>query len=234
MTNTLYAQKLGMTEAYVGETRHGATVLQVLPLQVSAQKTTERDGYTATQVIFGAPTKKPTQALAGHLKKAKVAGRYLREIAGLSALELGATVDTSAVTQAGVKIDVSGVSKGKGLAGVVKRHHFAGGPRTHGQSDRLRRAGSIGQGTTPGRVYKGKKMSGRMGNDAVTVKNTQVLSFDPATNRLIIAGPVPGHNGSIVKVVMTAPAPASFPAVTLTKQNQVQPAPAPATESETV
>lgn len=234
MTNTLYAQKLGMTEAYVGETRRGVTLLQVLPMQVAAQKGIEKNGYETTQVVFGETTKKPNQALAGHLKKAKVSGRYLREIAGLSSLELGAGVDTSALTQAGAQIDVSGISKGKGLAGVVKRHHFAGGPRTHGQSDRLRRAGSIGQGTTPGRVYKGKKMSGRMGNDQVTVKNTTILSFDPTNNHLIVAGPVPGHTGSLVKVVVTQPAPASFPAVTLTKQNIVTPPPAPAPESETV
>lgn len=220
MTNTLYAQKMGMTEAYVGDKREGVTLLKVMPMKVVHHKSVEKDGYEATQVIFGQSSKKTNKAEAGHLKKAKVSGKFIREIAGLSSLELGATVETTELVP-GTGVSVTSTSKGKGLAGVVKKWHFAGGPRTHGQSDRLRRAGSIGQGTTPGRVYKGKKMSGRMGNDQVTVKKATILSYDPTNNSLVISGPVPGHTGALVKIVMTTEAPKSFPAVTLTKNNVV-------------
>lgn len=239
MTNTIYAQKIGMTEAYVGETRRGVTILKVMPMTVVHQKKTEVDGYTRTQVVFGEAPKKTSKALAGHLKKSGTKGRYIREVDGLDSLEIGSSVTGDTITQAGAKVTVTGVSKGKGTAGVVKRWNFAGGPRTHGQSDRERRAGSIGQGTTPGRVFKGKKMSGRMGQDQVTIKNTTVLSYDPTTNNLVIAGPVPGHTGIIVKVSLSKEAPSNFPVVTLTKNNiktapvtAPEPTPEVATESE--
>lgn len=235
MTNTLYAQKMGMTEAYVGEKREGVTLLKVMPMKVVHHKSVEKDGYEATQVIFGESSKKPSKARAGHLKKAKVNGKFVREITGLSNLELGAAVVTTELVP-GTGVSVTSTSKGKGLAGVVKKWNFAGGPRTHGQSDRLRRAGSIGQGTTPGRVYKGKKMSGRMGNDQVTVKKATILSFDPNNNNLVISGPIPGHTGALVKIVMTTVAPKDFPQVTLTKNNVVTKVAQPeaVVESETV
>lgn len=235
MTNTIYAKKIGMTEGYVGDTRHSVTVLQLMPMTVVSHKSTEKDGYASTQVIFGTAPKKTTKSLAGHLKKSNVAGKYIREIPVLSDLAAGSMVNYDDMIKPGTIIDISGISKGKGLAGVVKRWNFAGGPRTHGQSDRLRRAGSIGQGTTPGRVYKGKHMSGRMGNDSVTIKNTSILSFDPNTLKIIVSGSVPGSNGNIVKLVKRGDAPSTFPVVTLTKLNKVVVTPASAAvESETV
>lgn len=236
MTNTIYAKKLGMTESYVDGTRKSVTILEVLPMTVVHQKTVEKDGYASAQVIFGETTKKATKSLAGHLKKSKTKGKYVREIEDLSTQEIGAEVNFDDLVKPGTTVDVSGISKGKGIAGVVKRWNFAGGPRTHGQSDRLRRAGSIGQGTTPGRVYKGKKMSGRMGNDAVTIKNTIIIAYQPASKQLFVAGSVPGSVGNLVKLVKRVDAPSSFPTVTLTKQNKiVEPTEVSApVESETV
>lgn len=235
MTNTIYAKKIGMTESYVDGTRKSVTILEVLPMTVVHQKTVEKDGYASTQVIFGETTKKATKSLAGHLKKSKTKGKHIREIENLSSLEIGAVVNFDDVVKPGTTVDVTGTSKGKGIAGVVKRWNFAGGPRTHGQSDRLRRAGSIGQGTTPGRVYKGKKMSGRMGNDAVTIKNTIIVAYKSDSKQLFVAGSVPGSVGNLVKLVKRADAPASFPVITLTKQNKVVESKASApVESETV
>jgi len=235
MTNTIYAKKLGMTESYVDGLRKSVTILEVFPMTVVHQKTVEKDGYASAQVIFGQTSKKATKSLAGHLKKSKTKGKYVREIEDLSTQEIGAEVNFDEVVKPGTTVDVSGISKGKGIAGVVKRWNFAGGPRTHGQSDRLRRAGSIGQGTTPGRVYKGKKMSGRMGNDAVTIKNTIIVAYKPESKQLFVAGSVPGSVGNLVKLVKRGDAPANFPAVTLTKQYKVVESQASApVESETV
>ncbi|OGD69890.1 50S ribosomal protein L3 [Candidatus Collierbacteria bacterium RIFOXYA1_FULL_46_24] len=118
-------------------------------------------------------------------------------------------IDLSAITDPltelfpiGASCDLQGVSKGKGRAGVVKKWGFAGGPRTHGQSDRLRRAGSIGQGTTPGRVYKGKHMSGRMGSAHVTIKNSLILALDETKKILTVKGSVPGHTGSLIRLTV--------------------------------
>ncbi len=235
MTNTIYAKKLGMTESYVDGLRKSVTILEVLPMTVVHQKTVEKDGYASAQVIFGQTSKKATKSLAGHLNKSKSKGKYVREIKELSGVDIGSPVSFDEVVKPGTTVDVSGISKGKGIAGVVKRWNFAGGPRTHGQSDRLRRAGSIGQGTTPGRVYKGKKMSGRMGNDAVTIKNTIIIAYKPESKQLFVAGSVPGSVGNLVKLVKRADAPANFPAVTLTKQNKVVESQTSApVESETV
>lgn len=224
-----------MTESYVGGKRKSVTILQVFPMTVVHQKTNEKDGYESVQVIFGETTKRSTKSLAGHLKKSKTKGKFIREIKELSGLEIGSQLTFEEVVKPGTTVDVSGTSKGKGIAGVVKRWNFAGGPRTHGQSDRLRRAGSIGQGTTPGRVYKGKKMSGRMGNDSVTIKNTTVIAYNPNASQLFVAGSVPGSVGSLVKVVKRVDAPATFPPVILTKENKiVQPQDSTPVESETV
>lgn len=235
MTNTIYAKKLGMTESYLDGSRKSVTILEVLPMTIVHQKTVEKDGYASAQVIFGETSKKATKSLAGHLKKSKTKGKYVREIKELTDAEIGSQVNVDEVVKPGTTVDISGTSKGKGIAGVVKRWNFAGGPRTHGQSDRLRRAGSIGQGTTPGRVYKGKKMSGRMGNAAVTIKNTIIIAYKPESNQLFVAGSVPGSVGSLVKLVKRADAPSTFPPVTLTKQNKVVESQASApVESETV
>jgi large subunit ribosomal protein L3 len=135
----------------------------------------------------------------GHLKGLPPV-RHLREVrmSGDEPVEVGQKIDVS-IFQPGDKVDVTGISKGKGFAGVVKRYGFAGGPRTHGQSDRLRAPGSLGSGSTPGRVFKGKRMPGRMGGDRVTVQNLQVVLADPERNLLLVRGAVPGaRNGLLI------------------------------------
>ena len=168
---------------------------------VSQIKTTEKDGYNALQIGFGTK-RKTTKAIEGHSKKAglKQIPRFFREIRVDSAPEneIGSLLDVLTILEPGDIVDVSGVSKGKGFAGVVKRHNFRGGPRTHGQSDRERAPGSSGQTTTPGRVYKGKRMAGHMGVDNVTIKNLQVLEISNGT--VIVKGLVPGIKGQLVTI----------------------------------
>ncbi len=115
----------------------------------------------------------------------------------LDDLELGARIDASMFAQ-GEIVDVIGTSKGKGFGGVVKRYHFSGGPKTHGQSDRWRHSGSVGSGTTPGRTFKGMRMAGHMGDARVTVKNLRILSVDPERNLVALRGAIPGPNGGLV------------------------------------
>lgn len=174
------------------------TVVEAGPCTVTQVKGEEKDGYIAVQVGFGQKRKanKPTR---GHLKDAGPF-RFLRELpaAGVEDVELGQRVDVG-LFQAGDKVDVTGFSKGRGFQGVVKRHGFAGGPRTHGQSDRLRAPGSIGGTTTPGRVYKGKRMPGHMGNRRVTVRKLEVVRVDAERNLMLIRGAVPGSpNGLLI------------------------------------
>jgi len=180
-----------MGEAYLGDTRRGVTKIALYPMTVSQLKSVEKDGYAAMQVGFGAPKK--------HTKR-KV--NKNREIVMAEGMEVGAVISPKDVVSVGSVCNIQGTSKGKGFAGVVKRWNFAGGPRTHGQSDRLRAPGSIGQGTTPGRVHKGKKMAGRMGSDTVTTKNALVVSFNESDNSVWVTGPVPGARHSLVKLTV--------------------------------
>ena len=182
-----------MGEAYIGDTRRGVTKIALYPMSVSQIKSTDKDGYQAIQVGFGAPKK--------HTKR--TVGKN-REIAFTEGLEVGAVINPKDVVSVGSICDIQGTSKGKGFAGVVKRWNFAGGPRTHGQSDRLRAPGSIGQGTTPGRVHKGKKMPGRMGSDTVTTKKSMIVAFDESTGIIWVTGPVPGARHSLVRLVVTS------------------------------
>jgi len=151
---------------------------------------------------------------AGHAKKAGLdfAPRALKEVKIKEGDQSSAEGDLpkpdevlkiEEIFKPGDIVDVTGTSKGKGFAGVVKRHHFRGGPKTHGQSDRLRAPGSIGQTTTPGRVYKGKRMAGHMGQDKVTVKNLRIVDIDPANKKLYISGLIPGAKNSIVYITRT-------------------------------
>lgn len=192
MTNVIYGKKIMMGEAYIGDTRRGVTKIALFPMTVSQLKSVEKDGYQATQVGFGDPKK--------HTKR-KVGKN--REIAFAEGQELGTVITPKDVVTVGSICNIQGTSKGKGFAGVVKRWNFAGGPRTHGQSDRLRAPGSIGQGTTPGRVHKGKKMAGRMGSDTVTVKGSMIVAFDESTGIVWVTGPVPGARHSLVKLTVT-------------------------------
>ena len=189
MTNVIYGKKIAMGEAYIGETRRGVTKIMLSPMTVSQLKSVEKDGYVSTQVGFGAP-KEHTRHTVGKN----------REIGVSQDLQVGSVISPKDVVSVGSVCNIQGTSKGKGFAGVVKRWNFAGGPRTHGQSDRLRAPGSIGQGTTPGRVHKGKKMPGRMGGDTVTVKKSLIVSFNEADNTIWVTGPVPGARHSLVRL----------------------------------
>lgn len=178
------------------------TMVEVAANPVIAVKSEDRDGYFAVQLGYGTK-KNPNKSLKGHVKGAsvKAAPQFLREVRfadGEGMPAVGEMVELGAVLQPGDIIDVEGISKGKGFAGGVKRYHFKGGPKTHGQSDRHRAPGSIGSGTTPGRVYKGKRMAGKMGFEQVTVKNLKVAWVDGTT--LYINGLIPGALGALVKI----------------------------------
>lgn len=179
-----------------------ATVLSVGPCYVTQIKTVGGDSYEAVQIGYE-ETKKLTRPQLGHLKTLPKL-KHLREVRSEPGdeLEVGQKFDVSLFAPGDV-VDVVGVSKGRGFAGVVRRHGFAGGPKTHGQSDRWRAAGSIGAGTTPGRVFKGTRMAGRMGGERVTVKNLEVLAVDPEQNLLAVKGAVPGPSGGLVLLQMS-------------------------------
>ena len=172
---------------------------------VTQIKTSDKEGYNALQLGLGIK-RKSNKSLINHGKKAGLTNtpRFFREVKVEDSKDavLGSEINVSEVFKPGDMVDVTGISKGKGWAGVVKRWGFHGGPRTHGQSDRERAPGSIGQTTTPGRVYKGKKMAGRMGQDTVTLKNLEIIEI---TNDgvLLIKGLVPGSLNSLVVVKKT-------------------------------
>jgi large subunit ribosomal protein L3 len=169
---------------------------------VTQLKTQDNDGYNALQLGIGIK-KRAKKRTVNHIKKAGLENtpRFFREIRvdDLEGASAGAKLNVNEIFQPGDIVNVTGISKGKGFAGGVKRHNFKGGPRTHGQSDRERAPGSIGQTTTPGRVYKGKRMAGRMGQDTVTVKNLEIIEI---TNdgMLLIKGLVPGSLNSILTI----------------------------------
>lgn len=182
-------------------TRVPVSVVSVKDVMITQVKKADRDGYNALQLAIG-QKKRGNQPLSGHLKKAGLSKtpRFFREIRldAESDTPVGSTLTAADVFKPGDIIHVTGVSKGKGYAGVVKRHHFRGGPRTHGQSDRERAPGSIGQTTTPGRVYRGKRMAGHMGHTQVTIKNLQILEV--ADDSLYIKGLIPGVIGEVVSI----------------------------------
>ena len=180
------------------------------PCVVVRQKTQKIDGIDAIVLGFGQrrpiTIKKPILSMLEKAGLKEKLPRFLKEIKITGKEQIladyppGKTFSVTDVFKEGDLIEVRGQSKGSGFAGVVKRHHFKGGPRTHGQSDRERAPGSIGQSTTPGRVYKGKRMAGRMGNVMVTIKNLKVLKVDPEKNMLTIKGLVPGKRNSLIIV----------------------------------
>ena len=181
----------------------GVTFVSAGPCYVTQVKTVERDGYDAVQMGFE-EVRRLNKPLQGHLK-ALPKLRYLRELARAPGadVEVGQQFDVS-LFEVGELVDVSSISKGRGFAGVVRRHGFAGGPKTHGQSDRWRAAGSSGAGTTPGRVLKGTRMAGRMGGERITVKNVRVVAVDSGRNLIALAGSVPGAAGGLVTVRKSA------------------------------
>ncbi len=200
----ILGRKVGMTQIFNADgTVEPVTVVEAGPCYVTQVRTLENDGYAAVQFGFGATKSKHlTKGQMGHLEKAGVPQlRHLREVRTRAdeVYTLGDKILVD-IFEPGERVDVQGRSKGRGFAGVVKRWHFAGGPRTHGQSDRERAPGSIGACATPGRVFKGKKMPGRMGNKRTTVQNVEVVLVDPERNLLAIRGSVPGPKGGVVLV----------------------------------
>ncbi len=178
----------------------GVTALEVGPCTVTQVKTVERDGYEAAQLGFGT-ARKLNRPARGHLNKLGQF-KYLREFRVDELPALGDVFDVG-IFEVGQPVDVSAISKGRGFAGGVKRYHFAGGPKTHGQSDRHRSPGSIGAGTTPGRVWKGLHMAGHMGRKRVTVRNVTVFLADPDRRLLLVEGSVPGPVDGLVEIKTT-------------------------------
>jgi large subunit ribosomal protein L3 len=201
--NAILGRKVGMTQVFdsKGEAR-GVTVVEAGPCVVVQIKTEENDGYNAVQIGFG-NAKRVNDPMKGHLKRLGQF-RYLREVRvdDPSQYEVGQKVGAELFEEGDI-IDVTGTSKGRGFAGGVKRYHFRGGPKTHGQSDRHRAPGSIGSGTTPGRVRKGLRMAGHMGDERVTVKNLKIFQSDPARGIVLIEGAVPGGVNGLLRLRKT-------------------------------
>jgi len=174
------------------------TIIDAGPIVVTQVKTPETDGYTAVQVAFLDQKKeRATKAHLGHVKEG--AYKHLREFRDIEEIAVGDRITVSSFAT-GDTVIVSGISKGKGFQGVVKRHGFHGGPRTHGQKHSEREPGSIGGGLR-NRVPKGMRMAGRMGGDRITVRNLKVVGVDVENNQLLIKGAIPGRRGSLVEIV---------------------------------
>ena len=202
MRSGLVAQKVGMTRVFNAAGNHvPVTVLQVDDAQVVAQRTQEKDGYTAIQVGVGVRKKSRTnRALKGHYAKAKVEPkRKLVEfrVAADKLLDVG-SVFVPSHFMAGQFVDVTGISIGKGFAGAMKRWNFSGLEATHGVSISHRSHGSTGQNQDPGRVFKGKKMAGHLGQERVTIQNLEIVSVDDDKGLIFVKGAVPGHDGGYV------------------------------------
>lgn len=200
MSIGLIGRKVGMTQIFQEDgTMVAVSVLSVAPNTVTRLRTVERDGYTAVQVGTEVTTRlsKPE---AGQLRDLpKVATIREFRVDDLDPYSVGQTFSVGDLFNAGDIVDVTGVSKGKGFAGHIKRHNFKRGPKTHG-SDHHRAPGSIGPGTTPGRVYKGMKMAGHMGDERVTVKKLRVVRTDPERNLLLVKGTLPGSRNALILV----------------------------------
>lgn len=196
----IIGKKIGMTQLFdeKGEV-HGVTVVEAGPCTVVQVKNPENDGYSAVQLGFGA-MKRVNKPMKGHLKGLGDF-RHLREVRvdDPSQWKAGQKVGAE-LFEAGDQVDVTGVSKGRGFAGGVRRWGFRGGPKTHGQSDRTRAPGSIGPGNSPGHVVKGLHMAGHMGDARITVKNLHVIESDPAKGLLFIEGAVPGGKNGILRI----------------------------------
>jgi large subunit ribosomal protein L3 len=199
----IVGKKLGMTRVFDPETGvvTPVTVIEAEPCPVVEVKTADGDGYDAVQIAYDAvPERKVTKAALGHLKKNSVDGAYRRllELRGQSALVVGENVTVEAFAP-GEKVKVSGISHGKGFAGTIKRHNFHRGPKTHG-SHNIRAPGSIGASATPSRVFKGRRMPGRMGGKRATQVGLVVHDVDTERNLLLVKGAVPGPKNGFVEV----------------------------------
>lgn len=207
MTLSLFGEKLGMTQIYDEEgLAIPVTVIKLEKLTVTQVKTKETDGYNAIQVGFcEVPKRKLTKAELGHLGKNKLqAFKYLREIRvdDTSKYKVGDEIDFSEFDNV-QKVDVTGKSIGKGFQGTVKRHNFARGPMAHGSKNH-RLPGSIGSGTTPGKVIKGLRMAGNMGNEQVTTKKLRLVKLDKERSLLLVKGSVPGCEGTLITIKPSA------------------------------
>ena len=203
MFKGLIGRKVGMTQVFDDEgVAFPVTLIEAGPCYVTQVKTAEKEGYASVQIGFDEVNpKRLTRGQLGHLKRNNLPPlKVLREfritkpdVSEGDALKVD-------LFETGERVDIVGTSKGRGFAGVVKRYHFAGGPKTHGQSDRWRAPGSLGSGTTPGRVWKGKRGPGRMGNERVTSSNVRVVLVDPERNLIAVDGSVPGPKGGMVVI----------------------------------
>ncbi len=204
MINGIIGKKLGMTQLFRENGKAEAvTAVAAGPCVVVQLKTDDKDGYNAAQLGFG-EAKKMKSPQKGQVKDLGNF-RYLKEfrLNDAKGVKVGDSIDVS-MFEAGDLIDVTGISKGKGFAGVVKRYNFGGGPKTHGQSDRHRAGGSIGASASPSRVLKGTRMPGRMGNDRVTARKLEVIKADKEKNLLIVKGAVPGGANGILLIRKSA------------------------------
>ena len=200
MSIGLIGRKVGMTQVFQDDgTMVAVSVLAIEPNTVTRLRTTDRDGYTAVQL--GTEVKKKlTKPETGQLKDLpKVATVREFRVESVDDFEVGQTLSVEDLFTAGDDVDVTGVSKGKGFAGHIKRHNFHRGPKTHG-SDHHREPGSIGPGTTPGRVYRGLKMAGHMGDATATIKKVRVVRADLDRNLLLVKGSLPGARGALILV----------------------------------
>jgi large subunit ribosomal protein L3 len=200
----LVGKKIGMTTVF-GKNGDAlpVTILLAGPCEVVQVKALEKDGYSAIQIGFDTTKKKISKPELGHMQKAGTkVYKKLREIRvdDPENYKVGQML-TVEQFEVGQKVNVSGVSKGKGFQGSIKRHHFSGGPKSHGQSNKWRSPGSIGQSSSPSRVFKGMKMSGRMGGKKVTVPGSRIVSIDPENNLILVKGAVAGSRGGYVVLV---------------------------------
>ena len=200
---TLFGTKGNMTQAYIEGFRIPVTKVNLGPCTVIQIKNQEKDGYWSVQLGLGEKKlKNTTKQLQGHFKKSKINPRYIKEVRVTEEpkFQVGDIIKVSDIFNSGDVVFVTANTKGKGFASGIQKYNFRGGPKTHGQSDRHRAPGSIGQTTTPGRVYRGKRMAGRMGNIQVTIKNLHVVNVDPEKNEILISGAIPGRVGSFMTI----------------------------------
>jgi large subunit ribosomal protein L3 len=200
MATAVFGRKRHMTQAFQDDgTLVGVTILEVEPNLITAVRSADEDGYDAVQVGFGATrSSRVSKPHAGTFAKLdKPPRRYLRELRGVSG-EVGETVGVEAF-EVGDRVHVSATSKGRGFQGTVKRHGFSRGPESHG-SHNIRQPGSVGASADPSRIFKGQRMPGQMGNEAVTVRNLEVVAVDAEKNELWVRGGVPGGRGTVVKI----------------------------------
>ena len=200
---TLIAKKIGMTQIYDENSKSlGVTVLDVSDCRVVQVKNNEKDGYSAVQLTIG-KKKNLSKPLESHYKKYDVEpGEVLHEVKvdEDSALNPGAKINVKDFFEIGQKVDITGISKGKGFAGVMKRHNFSGQKASHGVHKVHRAGGSIGNASFPGHVFKGQKMAGRMGNQKTTIQSVTIVGLNEEKNYLLVNGSVPGNKGNIVQV----------------------------------